>query len=49
MLVPRCGRLAVSFLPQFIWFSVHFWAEVASPPNQRHAAAIQPPQMWIGD
>ena len=44
--VPRCGTLAVSFLPQLLRFAAHFWADAPSPPNRRHAAAIWPPQMW---
>jgi magnesium transporter len=48
MLVPRCGTPAVSFLPQILWISAHFWAGTARRPNQCHAAAAPPPQMRIG-
>jgi len=48
MPLPRCGTVAVSFLPQIVGFPAHFWAGAPPPPNQRHAAAIQPPQIWIG-
>jgi hypothetical protein len=48
MLLPRCGMLAVTFLPQVPELSADFWAGGPSPPNHRHAAAIGPPQIWPG-
>jgi hypothetical protein len=48
MPVAHCGRLAVSFLPQVVGFSVDFWADAPWPPDQRRAGAIPRPQMSIG-
>src|SRR6266480_5588667 len=47
MLVPRCGRPVVSFLPQVFRLSTVYWAGALAPPNQRHASAVQGPQMCI--
>jgi hypothetical protein len=48
MLVPRCGSLAVSFLPQMVRFLADFWAGGRPPPNKRHASAIPLPQILTG-
>jgi hypothetical protein len=48
MPVAHCGRLAVSFLPQVVGFSVDFWADAPWPPDQCRAGAIPRPQMSIG-
>jgi hypothetical protein len=47
MPVLRCGTAAVTFLPQVIRISVDFWADGLPTPNQGHAKATSPPQIWI--